>query len=351
MSNVKKLGESIERGLEAAHPGLRKTVSRKLSLAVGAMIEGQTPNTVELANRLPLETERQDLREQWLRRLLKNPLVSSAVVMEPFARALLMQAGAHGQTILLSLDQTAVGERMAVLMVSLRVGERALPLAWTAEAGMANIGFSGQRPLLEHVCGWLPAGARVMLSADRFYPSVALFDWLHEQGWHYRLRLKNNLLVDVGHGEDCTTGALAHGVRERYFSGVRLFACGVTTNLGILHDVGHPEPWIIAMDATPTRTRVLDYGARWAIEPLFSDLKGRGFHLEHSQLQHADRLERLLLMMALAVYWCVALGQEDARNHPTPLEKKPKPKRTLPIGLLENSTAVWSLGSNAGYVA
>jgi hypothetical protein len=29
-----------------------------VALAVGAMIESQTPNTVELANLLPLETER-----------------------------------------------------------------------------------------------------------------------------------------------------------------------------------------------------------------------------------------------------------------------------------------------------
>jgi hypothetical protein len=62
----------VERGLAAALPGLRKTVAGKLALAVGAMIEGQTPNTVELANLPPLKTERQDMREQWLRRLLKN---------------------------------------------------------------------------------------------------------------------------------------------------------------------------------------------------------------------------------------------------------------------------------------
>jgi len=54
-----------------------------LALAVAAILHAQTPNTVELANLLPRETERQDMREQWLRRLLKNPLVSSAAVLEP----------------------------------------------------------------------------------------------------------------------------------------------------------------------------------------------------------------------------------------------------------------------------
>jgi hypothetical protein len=265
MSTVKRLAEEVEGSLRDLHPGLRKTVVSKLALAVGAMIEGRSPNTVELANRLPLDTERQDRREQWLRRLLKNPLLSPAVVMEPLARQELEQAARWGQTVLLSLDQTELGNRMAVLMVCLRVGDRSLPLAWTAEVGAANIGFEGQRIILERVLEWWPAGAPVLLAADRFYPSAELLAWLHAQGWQYRLRLKGNLRVDTGY-EETTTGALAQGVTERYLPDVQLFAAGILTNLGILHEADHEEPWIIAMDCRPTRAAVRDYGARWAIE-------------------------------------------------------------------------------------
>ncbi len=266
MGTVKKLAEEVERGLRETHPKRRKTVVSKLSLAVGAMIEGQTPNTVELANLLPLETERQDRREQGWRRLLKNPLRKGEVVMEPLARQELEEAARNGQVVVLSLDQTELGDRMAVLMVGVRVGDRSLPLAWIAEEGAANIGFEGQRTVLERVRAWLPAGAKVMLSADRFYPSAALFEWLDRHGWHYRLRLKGNLLVDPGYGDETTTGELAQAVTERYLPPVPLFAEGVLTNLGILHEAGHEEPWIIAMDGPPTRATVLDYGARWAIE-------------------------------------------------------------------------------------
>ena len=266
MGTVKRLAEEVKRGLHEAHPGLRKTVIKKLALAVGAMLEGQTPNTVELANLLPLETERQDRREQWLRRLMKNPLLRSEVVMEPFARQELEKAVSNGQVVLLSLDQTDLGNRMAVLMVCLRVGDRSAPLAWIAQAGAANIGFEGQRIVLERVLAWLPAGAEVVLSADRFYPSGELFEWRHAHGWGYRLRLKGNLTVDIGVGGIDTTGDLAAGVRERYATDARLFAQGVSTNIGVLHEPGHPEPWIIAMECTPTRAAVRDYGARWAIE-------------------------------------------------------------------------------------
>ena len=67
------------------------------------MIEGQTANTVALSHVLVLETERQDRREPWLRRLLKNPLVCPTEIMQPLAMAELAQAARHDQTVCLSL--------------------------------------------------------------------------------------------------------------------------------------------------------------------------------------------------------------------------------------------------------
>ena len=102
------------------------------------------------------------------------------------------------------------------------------------------------------------------------------------------------------------------------------------------------------MDCAPTRATVRDYGARWAIEPMFSDLKGRGFDLEDSQLEHADRLERLLLIMSLAMYWCVRVGRDDAVQSPTPLEKKHRRRPIRTIGAFGSSTAAWFPGSCGG---
>ena len=331
MGTVQKLAEKVKEGLQAAHPKLRQTVINKLALAVGAMLEAQTPNTIELANVLPVPTERQDIREQWLRRLLKNPLLESPAILEPFARTVLEEAARNGQTVILSLDQTDLGDRFAVLMLAVQVGDRSLPLAWQVEAGAANSGFAGQQVLLERVRAWLPTGAAVVVLGDRFYPSAELFAWVHRYGWRYRRRLKGNLTVDTGLSET-TTGELARGVSARYLPNVRLFTGGVPTNLGILHEAGHEAPWIIAMDCQPTEAAVRDYGARWVIEPLFSDFKSRGFQLEDSQLRAPDRLDRLILIMTLAMDGCVRVGRHDALYNPTPLEKKPRPRPILTIG-------------------
>ncbi len=55
---------------------------------------------------------------------------------------------------------------------------------------------------------------------------------------------------------------------------------------------------------------------------MFSDFKSRGFGIADSSIQHPDRLARLLLVMALALYTAVSTGQWDATTNPTPAEKK-----------------------------
>jgi hypothetical protein len=208
------------------------------------------------------------VREQWLRRLLTSPALRCKEAVAPFAVDSLQQAMRNGQTILPSMGQTDLGDRMAILMLAARVGGRALPLIWAAEEGPANIGFAKQKQLLEQVLAWLPGGAKVVLLADRLCPSAGLFRWLEGHDWQYRLRLKGNLLVDPGFGDETTAGELLlPGMTERYLPNVSLFGKDpIMANVGILHEAGHDESWIIGMDCPPARAAVLDYGSRWEIE-------------------------------------------------------------------------------------
>lgn len=50
--------------------------------------------------------------------------------------------------------------------------------------------------------------------------------------------------------------------------------------------------------------------------------KSRGFGWEKTHLEQADRLDKMLLIMALALHWCVRIGRQDQLECPTPLEKK-----------------------------
>ena len=140
--------------------------------------------------------------------------------------------------------------------------------------------FRGPEKTLGARAGLAAAGGQGGLSADRFDPSAALFAWVQAGGWGYRRRLEGNVLADTGHGDETTTGALAQGVAALDLPEVRRCAQGVMTNLGLLHEAGHPAPWILAMGGPPSRAAVRDDAVCRAIEPMFSDFKERGFDLE-----------------------------------------------------------------------
>ena len=93
-----------------------------------------------------------------------------------------------------------------------------------------------------------------------------------------------------------------------------LCGSGIITNIGYIHEKGHPDPWFIAMDAKTSKTTTLDYGLRWSIETLFSDYKSRGFGLEDTQLQRPDRISRMLLVIAIALYWATINGHHVQKN-------------------------------------
>src|SRR3954470_15700717 len=60
------------------------------------------------------------------------------------------------------------------------------------------------------------------------------------------------------------------------------------------------------------------------IEPLFSDFKSRGFGLEDSQIRLPGRLDRLILVMALALFWAGSTGMWDAAHRAGPLNPHPR---------------------------
>src|SRR4051795_10076975 len=162
-------------------------------------------------------------------------------------------------------------------------------------------------------------GGRPTLMGDRFYGSPALIAWCREQDWGWRLRLKQDLLVFEAGGETTLVECFARG--EHLLRDIELTEQRVRTNVAMVHEAGHPEPWIIALSQTPSVHTAFDYGLRWGIEAMFSDFKTRGFNLEDSQIARTDRLDRLVLVLALALHWAVSTGMWDAVENRTPAEK------------------------------
>ena len=159
MGGIGRLAAGIEAELARRLPRQRKAQRGKLALLVATMLSERSANLMDLAAALPRPAERADMRYQWAARLLANPRVDCDALMRalrrgghPARRCRGGRGGADpgpGQGLGPAPDAGA----------GVRVGERALPLAWRVRETRGGIGSAEQRLLLTLVAGWLPAGA------------------------------------------------------------------------------------------------------------------------------------------------------------------------------------------------
>jgi hypothetical protein len=298
----------IEDDLSGRNTGLHKPHVNALADLASSVLACRNANTSEWIAILPRKTQDEKSKERFISRFLSNKLIDPMAVMAGFIPEMVEMMSACHQTIILMLDQSKISKGFECLMVSLRVGERAIPVAWRVVATSGSIGFEDQKPLLDRVKEMMPEGIPILLSADRFYGTSTLIGWCQQAGWPYRIRLKSNLILNHEGGE-ITTGQAA-SLKMTQLLNATLNQTHVKTHVGILHEAGHAEPWIIAMDCLPSKYRTLDYGMRWGIECLFSDFKSRGFSVTKTHLVHADRIERLILVLTIALYWAVSTGME-----------------------------------------
>jgi hypothetical protein len=175
---------------------------------------------------------------------------------------ILARLTAGGDPIPLILDQNKASDRHQVLLLSVRWGERALPVAWRVEETDGALASPPRKTCSTQSSNGCPGTCAWSYRPDRFYGTHELIRWCRDQGWDYCLRLKGNLTTHTG-WRKATTGELANS-GARYFDNVALISKRVSTNIGIIRDLGHTEPWIIAMSIKPGYLSTLEYSPRWA---------------------------------------------------------------------------------------
>lgn len=310
---------AIEEDLQDRETGLYKAHTAGLADLAASVLACRNVNTADWISVLPRRIDEKS-KEKYISRFLSNELINPVSVMKGFIPELAEMMGISQKVLILMLDQSKISEGFECLMVSLRVAGRAIPVAWTVVKTKGAIGFDIQKPLLDCVKEMMPEGVSILLTADRFYGTSAIVEWCQQAEWQYRIRLKSNFIFEQEGGEITPNDAIR--LKLTSLKDVKFHATNVQTNIGILHEPGHPEPWIIAMDCVPSDYKVLDYGLRWGIECLFSDFKSRGFSITKTHLKHEDRIERLILILTIALFWAVSTGMQP-RAKPKISKKKP----------------------------
>jgi hypothetical protein len=251
------------------------------------------------------------LAASWQRRC-QRWLSNRRIDVEALYGPLILWAIEHwqnpGHTLHLALDTTMLWNRFCVVVVSVVAHGRAIPLLWqTLEHPSASVSASVSIALLEKADQLLAGFGAITLLADRAFPCDELITWFDGRPrWGYVMRLRGDTEI---HGTAAPLGCQVRKLQLRRgqcrgFRGVRLWADGSqSVNLVIAHPTGLPveEPWYLISNRAPDLDLVWSYEKRFCCEQLFRDQKSGVFHLAESGLREPQRIDRLLLVVAIAV--------------------------------------------------
>jgi hypothetical protein len=223
--------------------------------------------------------------------------------------------------LLVSLDWTKV-RRLHTLMAAAVVQGRALPLCW--QSYRSKVEGKSQNALeyamLLRIKAALPAGLRVAVLADRGFGRAELAAECQKLGLEYLVRICPDVIVKTRRWRGvlrqfplCKGQCFAWPDAEYRSDGV------VKTGVIARWKRGLPakkdEPWYL-ITSLPVKGKAQAirlselYALRFDIEELFRDAKNEhlGWSLCKTRIRRPDRLDRLILVAALAYLLLAGLG-------------------------------------------
>ena len=327
MSSSQELYNRLNEKLkELVHVKNSKQVTNWIWIVVG-ILQSNSCNLSKAANFLPMETNAES-RVTLLRRWLMNSHVKvwsfyKKVLDHVFSGWVQVEA-----TIILD-GVMLFGDRWQVFRVSLLHGGRAVPIAWTVVKGKGLVKVSKLKGMLEKVQRFLKEHVKeVLFLADAGFRDCDWAKLCEEFDWNYGIRIACNTYITLPDGTSNRLDALVSPYRNRYFQDALLtLQVKLKTNVSVTWTTdkqGNPEMVAVITNQIACRTRLREYGRRMSIEQSFRDDKSGGFDLEHTRLQHAQRIDHLLLAVAIATLWCHEVGEfvlkqgENARRQVDP---------------------------------
>lgn len=312
----------------------RKQVTNWIWIIVG-ILQSQSVHLSQIANTLPMETKAES-RVTLIRRWLMNPQVN---VWQFYKQILehVLSGWSVVETYIILDGVMVFGARWQIFRVSLRHGCRAIPIAWTIVEGKGLVKVNKLKSMLEKVQRFLKRYVkRVTFLADAGFRDC---DWAQlclDLGWNYAIRIACNTYITLPDGTCDRLDNLVPVNHNRYFQNVLLTReTKLHTHVSVTwttDEKGKPDMVAIITDQIACRARLREYSFRMSIEQSFRDDKSGGFDLEHTRLHHAQRIDQLLLAMAIATLWCHELGEFVLKQgEPARCSVDPSHERTLSL--------------------
>jgi len=292
---------------------LRLSQAKTLAILVAAAMRVQR---ISLANigRQMLGSAKHQIKRCW--RFCANERVESADAMRGVLKKVLKK---RKQKLLISFDWTAIKD-MQMLMAAAVIKGRAVPLCWASCTGHT---YDGQRSrnafeesLLLVLRSMIPPQVKVIILGDRGFGRTELARFCQRQGFGYLIRIQPDVWVQsrsysgklLDYPVHKGIAKVLKNVDYRQKNPLRQHVV-IRWKRGLAKH--RDECWFLATDQQGTATRLSDlFGQRMSVEQLFRDGKNKrnGWSLRDTRLGDPDRLDRLMLILALAYLLLCGIG-------------------------------------------
>lgn len=254
-----------------------------------------------------------------LYRFLRNKRFDNWLLTEQMLKLLAQP----DKSLLLALDWTKWQDRFSVLTASVCVGTRSIPIAASAcvKCNLARSQNLWEETFLRLVVDRLrAAGVEAIWLCDRGFHRVKWLEKLMELKQQFVVRLQRDVTIHFRE-RSCLLTALAITEGERVDLGcvqlradklVRVRVIGVWAQ-------GAKEAWWLATNLENRVSKVVAlYDRRMGIEEQFRDAKGVrfGMKLKWTQFTKAEFVERMYLLVGIALLLWTIVGRAVEKSHP-----------------------------------
>ncbi len=197
-----------------------------------------------------------------------------------------------------------------LLVISAQIGDTAVPLVWKALGKAGNSNAQERIALMQRLLRFLAKDKIAGLLADREFIGEQWLGWLIEQNIPFVTRVKGNMIARCEDGSTLKLSQLYRQLRVGSHSRAQAVTLGKALHVNIQAKCTTKGLVIVACHGLESELAepVNLYRKRWRIECAFACLKRKGFELEDTHITHADRLETLMGVAAIAYAWAFIVG-------------------------------------------
>jgi hypothetical protein len=304
--------------------GLRQSQTRTLADLVGAAVTVARASLAEVGRRLAGTSAKHGIKRCW--RFTANHRVEISEALTGVVQYLVRGKRWKTKPLVIALDWVEVRDFHTLVAAAVLRG-RAIPLLWASypEWQLAKSQNNLEEGLLRLLRTMIPLHVKVILLADRGFGRTEMARLCQQLKMHYVIRIRPDVWVRCpGFQGKLLDYPVKKGMCRTLVCTEYRRKNPVEQRVVVRWKKGLPkhrdECWFLMTDLKESAYRLSGlYATRMTIEEFFRDGKNRrnGYALRNTQIKHADRFDRFLLILVLAYLLLVGLGLV-ARQHYRP---------------------------------